>query len=211
MFTGIVEEVGRVILAQPGKLTIGAQLVLERTGVGDSIAVDGVCLTVTGLTHDSFSAGVTPETHRRSSLGMLSPGDKVNLERPLALGGRLGGHLVEGHVDGTARVTAIRPEEKALLITFEPARELMRYIVEKGFVAVSGMSLTVTTRDEASFQVSIVEYTREHTIVKDLKVFDTVNIEVDIIAKYVEQLVKPQSAGLTAEFLRESGFFGSRA
>ncbi len=206
MFTGIVEEVGRVVLSQPGKMVIRAALVLERTGVGDSIAVNGVCLTMTNLTHDSFTVGVSPETLRRSNLGRLSSGDKVNLERPLALGGRLGGHLVEGHVDGTAKVAAIRQDGKALLITFEAPRELMRYIVEKGFVAVSGMSLTVTTRDEASFQVSIVEYTREHTIVKDLKVNDVVNIEVDIVAKYVEQLVRPQSSGITAEFLRENGF-----
>ncbi len=206
MFTGIVEEVGRVVLSQPGKMVIGAKLVLERTGVGDSIAVNGVCLTMTNLTHDSFTVGVSPETLRRSNLGRLSSGDKVNLERPRALGGRLGGHLVEGHVDGTAKVAAIRQDGKALLITFEAPRELMRYIVEKGFVAVSGMSLTVTTRDEASFQVSIVEYTREHTIVNDLQVNDVVNIEVDIVAKYVEQLVRPQSPGITAEFLRENGF-----
>lgn len=206
MFTGIVEEVGRVVLSQPGKMVIGAALVLERTGVGDSIAVNGVCLTVTSLTPGSFTIDVTPETLRRSNLGRLSFGDKVNLERPLALGGRLGGHLVEGHVDGTAKVSAMRWEGRALLITLEAPRELMRYIVEKGFVAVDGMSLTVTTRDEASFQVSIVEYTREHTIVKDLKVDDVVNIEVDIVAKYVEQLVRPQSSGITAEFLRENGF-----
>ena len=206
MFTGIVEEVGRVVLSQPGKMVIGAKLVLERTGVGDSIAVNGVCLTMTNLTHDSFTVGVSPETLRRSNLGRLSSGDRVNLERPLALGGRLGGHLVEGHVDGTAKVAAIRQDGKALLITFEAPRELMRYIVEKGFVAVSGMSLTVTTRDEASFQVSIVEYTREHTTVKDLKVDDVVNIEVDIIAKYVEQLVRPQRSGITAAFLKENGF-----
>lgn len=206
MFTGIVEEVGRVVLSQPGKMVIGAALVLERTGVGDSIAVNGVCLTMTNLTHDSFTVGVSPETLRRSNLGRLTSGDKVNLERPLALGGRLGGHLVEGHVDGTAKVAAIRQDGKALLITFEAPRELMRYIVEKGFVAVDGMSLTVTTRDEASFQVSIVEYTREHTTVKDLKVDDVVNIEVDIVAKYVEQLVRPQSSGITGEFLKENGF-----
>lgn len=206
MFTGIVEEVGRVVLSQPGRMVIGAKLVLERMEVGDSIAVNGVCLTMTNLTHDSFTVGVSPETLRRSNLGRLTSGDKVNLERPLALGGRLGGHLVEGHVDGTAKVAAIRQDGKALLITFEAPRELMRYIVEKGFVAVSGMSLTVTTRDEASFQVSIVEYTREHTIVKDLKVDDVVNIEVDIIAKYVEQLVRPQRSGITAEFLKENGF-----
>jgi riboflavin synthase len=206
LFTGIVEEVGRVVLSQPGKMVIGAALVLERTGVGDSIAVNGVCLTMTNLTHDSFTVGVSPETLRRSNLGRLTSGDKVNLERPLALGGRLGGHLVEGHVDGTAKVAAIRQDGKALLITFEAPRELMRYIVEKGFVAVDGMSLTVTTRDEASFQVSIVEYTREHTTVKDLKVDDVVNIEVDIVAKYVEQLVRPQSSGITGEFLKENGF-----
>lgn len=206
MFTGIIEEVGRVLLTRPEQMTVGAKLVLERTAVGDSVAVNGVCLTVTAITDDSFTVGVTPETLRRSNLGTLTSGDKVNLERPLAIGGRLGGHIVEGHVDGTARVSALRPDGKALIITFETPRQLMRYIVEKGFVAVSGMSLTVMHRDDASFTVSIIEYTREHTIVRDLKINDVVNIEVDIIAKYIEQLVKPQSTGITAAFLKENGF-----
>lgn len=211
MFTGIVEEVGTVLLTQPDKLTIGAGLVLEKTSIGDSIAVNGVCLTAVSMTRNSFTVSVTPETLRRSNLGTLMVGDKVNLEWPLALGGRLGGHLVEGHVDGTGRVTQMRPEQKAILITFSAPPELMRYIVEKGFVAVSGMSLTVIARNEASFQVSIVEYTREHTTIKDWKINDTVNIEVDIIAKYVEQLVRPQTSGVTADFLRENGFFSSRS
>lgn len=206
MFTGIVEEVGRVLFTGPGQLAFGAKLVLEGTVIGDSISVNGVCLTVTSLTDDSFNVGVTPETLRRSNLGIFATGDKVNLERPLALGDRLGGHIVEGHVDGTAVVRAMRPDGKAVIITFETPRELMRYIVEKGFVAVSGMSLTVVERNEMSFTVSIIEYTREHTIVRDLKINDIVNIEVDIIAKYVEQLVKPQSAGITAAFLKENGF-----
>ncbi len=187
-------------------MVVGAKIVLDGTAVGDSIAVNGVCLTVTAMTPDSFSVGLSPETTRRSTLGGLSNGDRVNLERPLALGGRLGGHLVEGHVDGTARVTALKWDEKGLILTFETPSELMRYIVEKGFVAVNGTSLTVTRRDNNSFDVSIIEYTREHTIVNDLKINDTVNIEVDIIAKYVEQLVKPQSSGVTVELLRKSGF-----
>lgn len=206
MFTGIVEEVGRVLLFQPGKIVIGAKIVLDGSAPGDSIAVNGVCLTVTAMTPDSFSVGLSPETIRRSNLGGLSNGDRVNLERPLALGGRLSGHLVEGHVDGTARVAALRWDGNGLNITFETPSELMRYIVEKGFVAVSGMSLTVTRRDNTTFDVSIIEYTREQTIVKDLKINDMVNIEVDIIAKYVEQLVKPQATGITAELLRKSGF-----
>ena len=206
MFTGIVEEVGYVVQIQPGRLVIGARTVLEQTKIGDSISVNGVCLTVTGLSAGSFSASVTPETLRRSNLGDLSTGDQVNLERPLALGGRLGGHLVEGHIDGTARLISVRPEGEAVLLTFEPQRELLRYIVEKGFVAISGMSLTVIRRDEASFQVSIVEYTRQNTIIKNIRVGAVVNIEVDIIAKYVEQLVRPQSPGVTVEFLRANGF-----
>lgn len=206
MFTGIVEEVGQVLFAGPGQLAFGAKLVLEQTSPGDSISVNGVCLTVTSLTDRSFTVGVTPETLRRSNLGELSSGDKVNLERPLALGGRLGGHIVEGHVDGTAVVRSMRPDGKAVIISFETTRELMRYIVEKGFVAVSGISLTVVERTETSFTVSIIEYTREHTIVRDLKINDIVNIEVDIIAKYVEQLVKPQNIGITASFLKENGF-----
>lgn len=187
-------------------MTISAKLVLEGTSVGDSVAVNGVCLTVTAMTDDSFTVGVTPETLRRSNLSALTFGDKVNMERPLALGGRLGGHIVEGHVDGIARISAIRPDGKAVIIAFEAPRELMRYIVEKGFVAVSGMSLTVVERSDTSFRVSIIEYTREHTIVRDLMLNDAVNIEVDIIAKYVEQLVKPQSDGITAAFLKENGF-----
>jgi riboflavin synthase len=206
LFTGIVEEVGRVLVTGPAKLTLGAKRVLEQTALGDSISVNGVCLTVTAITEDSFTVGVTPETLRRSNLGALTTGDKVNLERPLALGGRLGGHIVEGHVDGTATVSAMNPEGTAVIITFDTPRELMRYIVQKGFVAVSGMSLTVVERRDASFTVSIIEYTKGHTIISDLRINDVVNIEVDIIAKYVEQLVKPQSAGITAAFLKENGF-----
>jgi riboflavin synthase len=206
LFTGIIEEVGRVMLTRPGQLGITARIVLNGTVPGDSIAVNGVCLTVTALNDDSFLTGVTPETLRRSNLGRLTTGDTVNLERSLQLGGRLGGHIVEGHVDGTATVVAMKPEGPALMITFNTPRELMRYIVEKGFVAVSGMSLTVVRRDDVSFQVSIIEYTREQTVVKSLKINDIVNIEVDIIAKYVEQLITPSKPGITADFLRASGF-----
>jgi riboflavin synthase len=211
LFTGIVEEVGAVKATFPDKITIGASVVLDKTAVGDSIAVNGVCLTAVALTSNSFTASVTPETLRRSNLGELKTGDKVNLERPLALGGRLGGHLVEGHVDGTGRVVSMRPEAKATIITVTAPPDLMRYIVEKGFVAVSGMSLTVIERDASSFKVSIVDYTREHTTIKDWKINNTLNIEVDIIAKYVEQLVKPQSGGITADFLKENGFFSPRS
>ncbi len=209
MFTGIVEEVGHVSLILPGKLTISVRRVLQDLSLGDSIAVNGVCLTVAAISGDSFSVDIMPETVRRTNLESFMRGSQVNLERPVTLSGRLGGHLVQGHVDGTARVSGINFEEKAKLVRFETPPELMRYIVEKGFVAVNGVSLTVVERDNHSFQVSVVGYTGEHTTLGDIRVSDPVNIEVDIIAKYVEQFVKPGSSELTMDFLRENGFWGS--
>ncbi|MFH0846851.1 MAG: riboflavin synthase [Chloroflexota bacterium] len=211
MFTGIVEEVGRVSRIQPAKLTVSAGHVLQGVSLGDSVAVNGVCLTITDVTSDTFSIDLMPETLRRTNLGALKAGDVVNLERPLTLSGRLGGHLVQGHVDGMAKLSGISREGEARLITLEASPDLMRYIVEKGFVAVDGISLTVAARDEHSFEVSIVDYTRQHTNIGGREVGDTVNIEVDIIGKYVEQFMVPkESSGVTLEFLREHGFLGAR-
>ncbi len=206
MFTGIIEEVGRVTSAQSGKLTITANDVLREMKVGDSIGVNGVCLTITNFSTNSFSVDVMPETLRRTNLGRLYVGDRVNLERPLALGGRLGGHLVQGHVDEVGKVISVIPEGESIVIKFEAPPELMRYVVEKGFITIDGISLTVVDCNAHSFQVSVVGYTREHTNLGSGQVGDLVNLEVDIIAKYVEQLSRTRSTGITADFLQEHGF-----
>lgn len=206
MFTGIVEEVGRVRSAQPGKLVIAAESVLQDTEEGASINVSGVCLTVTRFDRDSFSVDIMPETARRSSLGFLRAGDGVNLERAMSLGGRLGGHLVQGHIDAVGRVSSVRWEGTTVLVAFDAPPEVMRYVVDKGFIAVDGVSLTVVSREQASFQVSVVDFTRQHTILGERRVGDPVNLEADIIAKYVEALSRPQTSGVTADFLREHGF-----
>jgi len=206
MFTGIVEEIGKVVSAGAGNLTIAAAVVLEGMEKGDSMAVNGVCLTVTSFDNKSFSADVMPETLNKTNLGLLRPGDGVNLERPLAANGRLGGHLVQGHIDDRGRVSSVSRRGEALLLSFDVPPKLMPYIVEKGFIAVDGVSLTVVSRDSSSFQVSVVGYTREHTTLGSRGVGDVVNLEVDIIAKYVEQLSKPHSGGITIDFLQEHGF-----
>jgi riboflavin synthase len=206
MFTGIIEELGKVISAQDGKIAIGAREVLAETRAGSSLAVNGVCLTVTTLTPDSFTVDVMPETLRRSNLGRLSAGDRVNLERAMPLGGRLGGHLIQGHVDAVGRTAALVPEGEALLARFEAPVEVMYYIVEKGFITVDGISLTVSGRNEVSFQVSIVGFTRQHTTLSERRVGDPVNLEIDIIAKYVKQFSQAREPGVTTEFLKEHGF-----
>ena len=206
MFTGIVEEAGSVVSVTSGKLTVAADIVLKDIQLGGSIAVNGICLTVTAFTDNAFSVDVMPETLQRTNLGQLHNGDRVNLERPLGLGGEIGGHLVQGHIDGTGRVIAIDPEGEAVRMKFEAPADLMRYVVEKGFIAVDGTSLTVVAKDNTSFSVSIVGFTREHTILADRKINDTVNLEVDIIGKYVAEFMKPQGGGITEEFLKEHGF-----
>jgi len=180
--------------------------VLEGIEEGASIAVNGVCLTVTGFDNKSFSVDVMEETLDKTNLGMLKAGDGVNLERPLPLGGRLGGHLVQGHIDDTARVISFAPRGDSILVGFEAPLRLTAYIVEKGFIAVDGASLTVVSRNSGSFQVSLVGYTRRHTILGNLRVGDTVNLEADIIAKYVEQFNRSRSSGITVDFLQEHGF-----
>ncbi len=206
MFTGIVEEIGRVVSAQPGKLVISAgSKILEGMHLGDSMAVNGVCLTVTAFDASSFSVDIMQETLRRTNLGLLRTGDKVNLERPLALGGRMGGHLVQGHIDDTGRVVSISREGGAMLVRFEASPEILRYVVEKGFIAVDGASLTVVTRDDSSFTVSLVDYTQKNTTLGSRRVGDMVNLEADIIAKYVENLTRPHS-NITVDFLSEHGF-----
>ncbi len=209
MFTGIVEEVGRVASVQPGKLVITASVVLEGVEWGGSIAINGACLTVTDFGANSFTVDVMPETLRRTNLGLLRVSDTVNLERPLALGGRLGGHLVQGHIDATGKVISAIWDGEAVTIGFEAPPEVIRYVVEKGFIAVDGVSLTVVTRDVTSFQVSVVDFTRKHTTLGNRQAGDLVNLEVDILAKYVEWLGQVRTPGVTTDFLQEHGFLVS--
>jgi len=206
VFTGIIEEVGRVISTRAGNLVIAASDVIQGIERGASMAINGVCLTVTSFDSNSFSVDVMPETLSRTNLGLLCAGDEVNLERPLSLGGRLGGHLVQGHVDDTGRVVSITRGGGAIVLRFEAPPQLMYYMVEKGFIAVDGVSLTIVTKDTGSFQVSVVDYTREHTTLGSRRVGDLTNLEVDIIAKYVEQLGQAHSPGITIDFLQEHGF-----
>ena len=209
MFTGIVEEIGRVTSVQSGRLVISASEVLRGIELGASIAVNGVCLTVTSFSTGSFSVDIMLETLRRTNLGLLGTGDEVNLERPLTMEKPLGGHLVQGHVDDTGRVASITRESEAMLFRFESPPKVMGYVVEKGFIAVDGISLTVVAKDASSFQVSVVDFTRKHTTLGNQRVGGLVNLEVDIIAKYVEQLSQPRRSGITVSFLQEHGFLVS--
>jgi len=206
LFTGIVEEIGKVNLIQPNRLTVQAVKILAGTELGSSIAVNGTCLTVTDFTVNSFSVGIQLETLRRTNLGDLKAGDAVNLERPIAMGARLGGHLVQGHIDDTGKITGIRQEQKSKLMTFAAPHPLMRYMAVKGFIAVDGLSLTIAELGGDSFTVSLVEFTQKQTTIGNKKIGDVVNLEVDIIAKYVESLSKPASEGVTFDFLQEHGF-----
>jgi len=206
VFTGIVEEVGKVTLAQAGSLVIAASDVLPGIKPGSSIAVNGVCLTITDFNANSLSVEIMPETLKRTNLGLLRAGDRVNLERPVALGGQLGGHLVQGHVDDTGRIASVIWDAEAMLLRFEAHPEVMHFTVEKGFIAVDGVSLTIATKDASSFWVSVVDYTQKHTTLGSQQVGDLVNLEADIIAKYVEQLSQAHSTGITVDFLQEHGF-----
>jgi riboflavin synthase len=209
VFSGIIEEVGRVKVARGGELAIAASDVMAGMELGVSIAVNGVCLTVTDFNTSSFSAKVMPETLRRTNLGRLLAGDRVNLERALPLDGRLGGHLVQGHVDATGKVSSITPEGEAMLISFYAPPEVMDYLVEKGFIAVDGVSLTIVSKDTSSFAVSVVDYTRENTTLGSCEVGDVVNLEVDIIAKYVKQFTQADRRGVTMELLEQHGFLAT--
>lgn len=205
MFSGIIEEVGVVKSVRPGRITVSATKVLQGTKLGDSLAINGACLTISALDADSFSVDIMPETLRRTNLGLLRPGSQVNLERPLVIGGRLGGHLVQGHVDATGRVLSLVPEAGAVIARYAAPQEIMRYLVEKGFIAVDGASLTVTSCDTTSLSVSLVTYTLEHTILGSKRPGDSVNLEVDIVAKYLEKL-KERRGSITLDFLVEQGF-----
>jgi len=190
MFTGIIEEVGTVRSARDGEIAIAAKKVLWGTNLGDSIAVNGVDLTAKFFDEEGFLANVMPETYRRSNLGDLKAGDPVNLERSLQLAGRVSGHLVRGVVEATATVDSFTPEAEAIIARFVAPPDILRHMIVKGPVAIDGISLTVTDKDERSFAVSLVQYTQENTNLHTRKPGDRVNIETDIIARYVEQMLE---------------------
>jgi riboflavin synthase len=194
MFTGIVEEIGavRALDTREGgvHLQVSAKSVIGDLRLGDSVCVNGVCLTVTARDAGGFTVGLAPETLRRTNLGDLAPGDGVNLERALAVGGRMGGHYVQGHVDGVGTIAAARPEGDSLWMTFRAPAELLPYLVVKGFVAVDGISLTITERREDTFSVALVSYTQTAVTLARKRPGDRVNLEVDVVAKYVESLVR---------------------
>lgn len=215
MFTGIIEEVGTVISVQKGAassfIEIKAETVLSDVHLGDSIAVNGVCLTVISFSSASFRADVMNETLSRSSLGSLKQGSPVNLERAMAADGRFGGHIVSGHIDGTGIITDIKKDGIACWYTISANPVIMRYIIEKGSVAIDGISLTVARVGNSFFAVSIIPHTAAKTVLSVKKIGDTVNLENDVIGKYVEKLIKTENAptnssGITMEFLTKNGF-----
>ena len=218
MFTGIIEELGIIQEIKKGskssKLLIKANKVLENTNVGDSICTNGVCLTVTNLKANSFEADVMAETLRRSNLGDLKVGSKVNLERALTLQSRLGGHIVSGHIDGTGEVISLVKEDNATWVTIKTTNDILRYIVLKGSITIDGISLTVAYVDENVFKVSIIPHTAQETTLLNKSIGETVNLECDVISKYIEKLMglntkeeNKKNTSLTEDFLRENGFF----
>jgi riboflavin synthase len=214
MFTGIVEELGTVYAVEYGasdaKLSIKAKKVLQGTKIGDSIAVNGVCLTVVQLRPDGFVADVMPETLRRSSLGELKFGSSVNLERAMAADGRFGGHIVSGHIDATGTISSMHREGNAVWVNISAPDNALELIVEKGSIAIDGISLTVAGVTSTEFSVSIIPHTGEETTLLKKRVGDIVNLETDIVGKYVKKLLNiSQSRGssdITLEFLAENGF-----
>ncbi|GAB4458104.1 MAG: riboflavin synthase [Armatimonadaceae bacterium] len=219
MFTGIVEAVGRITgIEHQGeaiRLTVSVGKISEDVHLGDSISVNGVCLTVTEIRPPHISFDAVYETMRRTTLGELRHGDNVNLERSVPVNGRLGGHIVQGHVDGTGRIASIRPMGNSWFVYVDAAPELMRYIVTKGSVAVDGISLTVAESEDRTFALSIIPHTWENTTLREKRAGDTINIECDILGKYVEKLIggylagadqQAERSGVTMELLARSGY-----
>jgi len=223
MFTGIIEEVGVMRRmnrsGQAMMLTVEAKRIMDDVRLGDSIAVCGVCLTVTSFDDASFTADVVPETYRKTNLHMLKPGDPVNLERAMPANGRFGGHIVQGHVDGTAIVESRRAEENAVVFTFRPERtDLLRYMLPRGSITVDGISLTLISVTDTAFSVSIIPHTLSETALRLKKSGDLINVECDVLGKYIERLliagrpaagngsIGARQGGLSAAFLSEHGF-----
>ena len=190
MFTGIVEEVGSVVSISDNGMTVRAEKVMSDLKMGDSIACNGACLTAVSLSESEFSVDLSPETMRRTSLGDLAPGGSVNLERALSASDRMGGHIVQGHVDGTGRITSTKEDGDSVILRVRAPSRLMPYIVEKGFIAVDGISLTVVKVGTSSFTLAVIPYTLRNTNLETLSVGARVNLEADILAKYVENLLK---------------------
>lgn len=215
MFTGIVEEVGTIRAIRRGAhssvLSIQAKTVLSDLSIGDSVAVNGVCLTAVSKDSSGFSADVMHETLNRSSIGALTVGSRVNLERAMAADGRFGGHIVSGHIDGTGTIAALRRDDNAVWYTVKADSTLLRYIVEKGSIAIDGISLTVASVEADRFSVSLIPHTASVTILGEKRPGDVVNLETDIIGKYVERLMQPKhpvqpQSKITLEFLAQNGF-----
>ena len=212
MFTGIIEETGKIknmaITGTSGTITISAKKVLEGTKIGDSIATDGICLTVTDIGPDHFTADVMAETVRRSCLAEKKSGDPVNLERAMVANGRFGGHIVSGHIDGTGTIREMRREENAVWVTIDCDSKVLRYIIEKGSITIDGISLTVAEVTDRYFRVSVIPHTGEETTLSGKTPGNKVNLENDIVGKYVEKLMKPEevSGKLSLEYLENNGF-----
>lgn len=206
MFTGIIEEAGTFGGLKNGKIKINCSKVLEDVKIGDSISTNGICLTVTNFDNNSFNADVMPETIRRTSLENLKNGDIINLERALKVGDRLGGHIVSGHIDGVGSIKSMNVEGNAIIVTIKAEKDLLRYIAAKGSVALDGMSLTVVEAGSSDFSVSLIPHTRDITNFKYKKIGDLVNIETDVLAKYLERLTNFKSSNITKEFLTANGF-----
>ena len=215
MFTGIIEEIGTVKSVTPGakssRVTISGNIIFSDLKLGDSVATNGVCLTVSDLAADTFTADIMHETLKYTSLKGLSAGTKINLERAMAANGRFGGHIVSGHIDGTGVVAEIKKDDNAFIYTITANPDITKYIVKKGSIAIDGISLTVTAVDNTSFSVSIIPHTLQETILADRGIGSIVNLEVDMFAKYIEKLLKPdtktsQKSPITPEFLAKNGF-----
>lgn len=217
MFTGLVEEIGTVKSIQHGarsiRMSIGAKKIMDDVKMGDSISTNGICLTVTSFDSHGFTVDVMPETMRRSNLGSQKVGSRVNLERALRVGDRLGGHMVGGHIDGTGKVVALEREDNAIWVSIEVSESVLRYVIEKGSIAIDGISLTVASVDERMFKVSIIPLTQQETTLTSKRVGDIVNLECDMTAKYIEKFMlhreeekKDQHNPLTMDFLKDNGF-----
>lgn len=213
MFTGIVEEIGTVKSVQSKVITIEANKIFDDLHLGDSVAVNGTCLTVSSFDNKIFNADVTQETLNRTNLGSLKNGSKVNLERAMTLSGRFGGHIVSGHIDGVGSIKSMKKDDNAIILTIEVSKHLMKYIVEKGSVAVDGISLTVASLTDNSFSIAVIPHTLKETVLYYKKEGDKVNIENDVIGKYVERLLTfkednndSKKSNITMEFLLKNGF-----
>ncbi len=221
MFTGIIEEVGTVVSISKGakssRLALKGDVIFEDMHIGDSIAVNGVCLTVTEMNERTFTADVMAETLRRSSLGSLKTGSKVNMERAMAANGRFGGHIVSGHIDGTGEIESFKKEDTAVWVTVKTSPKLLRYVIEKGSITIDGISLTVACVDDRCFKVSLIPHTGMNTTLLTKRAGDIVNLENDIIGKYIDKLMHVEvpildeknageAGNISMEFLAENGF-----